>query len=186
MRPTGGGFWRTTGVVLTMALLALLAYELPSRWQDVMELVHGPAAPAPLPYDTPGRARIAAQLAASPAPDQAATLWRLASDANDFVRGQALEALAQAHEGPRADPRRIDRLRQLAQDDTDWNRRSACVLLIQNDPLAALPLVESLYLKTPNPNTRAALLAALKEQDGAPLRTAMVRAKSALLPDLIR
>ena len=79
-----------------------------------------------------------------------------------------------------------ERLKEIAQDDTDWNRRSACVLLIQFDAIKALPFVEPLYMKTTNPNTKAALLAALKEQDGAPLRTAMVQAKSRMLDDLVR
>lgn len=182
------GFWRTSGVLLTIALLVLFAWSLPGRWQDVMDLVSGPRMPASLPPDAPGRARVAAEIAASAVPNEEnlATLWRLVGDPNDFVRGQALEALALSHEGARADPRKLDRLRQIAADDTDWNRRSACVMLIQADAAAALPLAEPLYTKTTNANTRAALLAAFKEQDGAPLRSAMVRARSTLLPDLTR
>lgn len=188
MQPEGGGFWRSTGVVLTMALLALFAWALPGRWQDVMDLVQPPPMPTVLPADTTARAKIAAQLAASPSPaaEAVSTLWRLTGDPNDFLRGQALEALARGHEGPKADPRRVERLKEIAQDDTDWNRRSACVLLIQFDAIKALPFVEPLYMKTTNPNTKAALLAALKEQDGAPLRTAMVQAKSRMLDDLVR
>lgn len=186
MRREGGGFWRTTGAALAMALLACFLSALPARWRDVMDLVSPPRMPSALPTDTPGRARIARELAASPAPEARETLWRLSFDANHFVRGAALEALALAQEGGRTDPRKAHRLRQIAADDTDWNRRSASVLLIQLDPVAALPLVEPLYLKTTNPNTRAALRAALKEKDGAALRTALVRAKSAILLDLLR
>lgn len=171
-----------------MALLGLFAWALPGRWQDVMDLVKPAPMPIVLPADTNARAKIAAQLAASPSPtgEAVSTLWRLIGDPNHFLRGQALEALAAAAEGRKADPRRVERLKEIAQDDTDWNRRSACVLLIQIDAIKALPLVEALYMKTANPNTKSALLAALKEHDGAPLRTAMVQARSRMLDDLVR
>lgn len=169
-----------------MALLGLFAWSLPGRWQDVMDLVKPPPMPTVLPADTTARSKVAGELATHPTPDSIPVLWRLTGDPNDFVRGQALEALALAQEGAKADPRRVARLQEIAQDDTDWNRRSACVMLIQADAIQALPFVEPLYMKTTNPNTKAALISALKEKDGAPLRTAMVSRKSGLLDDLVR
>jgi len=187
MRTEGMGFWRTTGVLLTCASLALLLWELPAHLADVRDLAHPPPAPPSLPAGTPDRARMASDLAASPAaPASLMALWRLAADQNDFVRGQALEALAQQGEGAHMDPRRADHMKEVAYDDTDWNRRSACVLLIQYDPMQALPLVLRLWKKTGNANTRAALAAALRARNTQGLRIALDRDAPDLLAELSR
>ena len=183
MQREGMGFWRTTGVLLTCASLAWLGWELFARWDDVRDLAHPPPVMPSLPADPAGRAHLIGELAASPAaPASLMALWRLSGDPNHFVRGQALEGLARAEEGARMDPRSAEHMKDVAYDDTDWNRRSACVLLVQFDAAAAVPSVVRLWGKTTNPNTRRALLEALKSHDSAKVRQSLER----LSPDLLQ
>lgn len=178
MQPESPGFWRKAATLLSIGLLAALLLLAPGRVADLKAVLFPPSPPPPIPRDTYARSQLAAELAAGPgarpAPASLHTLWMLVRDEHHFVRGQALEALAQAGEGARMDPRRADTIREIATDDTDWNRRSACVLLVQRDPRAALPSVADLWGKTANPNTKAALSAALRAA-GAEAREALVR-----------
>jgi hypothetical protein len=180
MQEEGAGFWRKAAVSLTLLAGVAFAALAPGRLSDVYDTLFPPPPPPAIPSAAADRSHLVAQLAppsASPGPDAVHTLWRLSGDENHYVRGQALEALAQAGEGARMDPRRAERMREIATDDTDWNRRSACVLLIQYDTATSLKHCAPLWAKTQNANTKAALVDALWAADATTALGAAAQAK---------
>jgi hypothetical protein len=176
--PRRGRAWQIAiGVIAGLGLMALASAPLARLCGWTRE-----PASTPPPADPALRARHATDAVAagplggaqrSPGAADVPRLWRLASDSHHLVRGLALEALAGAGLGRDLAPERAAMLAALAATDTDFNRRSACVLLIQHDLGVAMPLAAALHVSTSNPATRRALVEALRATGSSARRRAL-------------
>jgi hypothetical protein len=120
-----------------------------------------------LPADPEARGRLVERTALAlldpttrssiPARSEADRLWTLVEDSHHLVRGLALEALWRGALEATIDRDRLELLKRRAWEDTDFNRRGACCLLLRHDPSVALAPVAALWVKSPNPNTRLEL-----------------------------
>lgn len=121
-----------------------------------------PSAPTPRPPEA--ERYQALQAASEGAGPSSSELYRAAmTDPNEFLRGMALQALAQRRPAEQPPEGFRVELRRVTREDPDLNRRSAAILLLQLEGAAALEEVADVYAGTENPETAFEVAAAAAE-----------------------